>query len=73
MCLSIPGRITEINRDNFVIQYGTKEVKAKNSLVEDVDEGDWVIVENNFITRKLTKEQADEFFKIIKEEEKNEE
>ena len=64
MCLSIPGRVTEINRENFVIQYGTKEVKAKNSLVEDISEGDWVIIENNFITRKLTQEQADEFFKI---------
>jgi len=65
MCLSIPGQIKEINKKSYVIQYNQQEVKVPNSLIKDVAEGDWVIVQNKCITQKLTKKQADEFFKLI--------
>ncbi|MFH0818547.1 MAG: HypC/HybG/HupF family hydrogenase formation chaperone [Patescibacteria group bacterium] len=66
MCLSIPGKVTEINKDSFVIQYGPQEIKVPNSIIEDIEEGDWVIVENKFITQKLTEKQAKEILKLIK-------
>lgn len=65
MCLSIPGQIKEINKKSFVIQYHQQEIKVPNSLIKDIEEGDWVIVQNKCITQKLTKKQADEFFKIV--------
>ncbi|MFH1781230.1 MAG: HypC/HybG/HupF family hydrogenase formation chaperone [Patescibacteria group bacterium] len=65
MCITYPGRIKAINKDDYVVQYGPQQVRVPNSLVDDVEEGDWVIVENKFITRKLTDKQAEEFYKII--------
>jgi len=66
MCLNVPGQIKEINKKSFVVQYNQQEVKVPNSIIKDIKEGDWVIVQNKCITQKLTKKQADEFFKLIK-------
>lgn len=49
------------------MDYKTKKATIFNSLVEDIKEGDWVLVENKFITRKLSDAQAKEFFNLIKE------
>lgn len=49
-----------------MIQYNKQEVKVPNSIIKNIAEGDWVIVQNKCITQKLTKKQADEFFKLIK-------
>lgn len=69
MCLAIPGKVKSINKESFVVQYGPQEVKVPNSMIEDIEEGDWVIVENKFITQKLSNEQAEEFFKLINNKE----
>ena len=66
MCLTIPGQIKEINRESFVVQYNQQEVKVPNSIIDNLEEGDWVIVQNQTITQKLTAKQAKEFFKLIK-------
>lgn len=66
MCLSIPGQVKEINKNNFVVQYKQQEVKIPNSIIKDIQEGDWVIVQNKCITQKLTNKQAKDFFKLIK-------
>jgi hydrogenase maturation factor len=66
MCISIPGQIKEINRKSFVVQYNQQEVKVPNSIINNLEEGDWVIVQNQTITQKLTAKQAKEFFKLIK-------
>ena len=66
MCLSIPGQVKAVNKENYVVQYGPQEVKVPNSIFDDIEEGDWVIVENKFITQKLTEKQADEILKLIK-------
>jgi hydrogenase maturation factor len=65
MCLSIPGQVKEINKKSFVIQYNQQEVKVPNSIIKDIEEGDWVIVQNKCITQKLTPQQAKDFFKIV--------
>lgn len=65
MCLSIPGQVKEINKHSFVVQYKQQEVKVPNAII-DVEEGDWVIVQNKCIVRKMTSAQAKEFFKLLK-------
>ncbi|MBU0732307.1 HypC/HybG/HupF family hydrogenase formation chaperone [Patescibacteria group bacterium] len=67
MCLSIPGKISSISGKGIIVDYKTKKATIFNSLVEDIKEGDWVLVENKFITRKLSDAQAKEFFNLIKE------
>lgn len=65
MCLIIPGKIKKINSRDFVVAYGNHETKVKNSLV-GVEAGDYVIVQNNFIIKKLNSEQAEKILKLCK-------
>ena len=69
MCLAIPGKIKKISKKGIVIDYKTSEVNILNSIVENIKKGDWVLVENKFITRKFSPTQVKEFFKLINNEE----
>lgn len=64
MCLAIPGKIIEISKDKFVIDYGSEKRKAFMSVVEDLRAGDYVIVNNKIIISRVDKEQAIKFLKI---------
>ena len=66
MCLTIPGKVKKKNKDGFVIKYRDSETEVFNSLIKDVKIGDWVIIQNKFITQKLTNDQANNFFELIK-------
>lgn len=65
MCLAIPGQIKAINKKSYVVQFNQQEVKVPNAIIDNLEEGDWVIVQNQTITQKLTAKQAKEFFKLI--------
>ena len=67
MCLSIPGKVKSVSKKGIVVDYETTKATIFNSVVDNVKKGDWVLVENKFITRKLSNAQAKEFFNIIKE------
>jgi len=67
MCLTIPGKVKKINKNGFVIKYRDSETKVFNSLIEDVEVDDWVIIQNKFIVNKLSDEQAKSFFQLINE------
>lgn len=69
MCLSIPGKIKKISKNGIEVDYNTTRTTVMNSIVDNLKEGDWVLVENKFITRKLTNNQAEDFFKLINYEE----
>ena len=66
MCLMIPGKVKKNNKNGFVIGYRESEVRVSNSLIKNVKIGDWVIVQNKFITQKLSNQQARDFFQLIK-------
>ncbi|MFA6027898.1 MAG: HypC/HybG/HupF family hydrogenase formation chaperone [Patescibacteria group bacterium] len=66
MCLTIPGQVKEINKDNYVVQYGPQEIKVPNTIIKNIEEGDWVMVQNKTITQKISPKQAQDFFKLMK-------
>jgi hydrogenase expression/formation protein HypC len=66
MCLAIPGKIIEINKDQAVIDYGNEKRKANCSLIK-CDVGDYVIVSNQMVIDKINKKEAEESLKMYSE------
>ncbi|MFA6296633.1 MAG: HypC/HybG/HupF family hydrogenase formation chaperone [Patescibacteria group bacterium] len=66
MCLAIPGKIVDINKDGYLIDYESKKVQVANSLINNVKLGDWVIVQNRFIINRLDIQDNDLFFSNLK-------
>jgi hydrogenase expression/formation protein HypC len=74
MCLSIPGKVVEIEENKFVIDYETERRIVNLSVIEDLKLGDYVIVSNKIIVNKVPKEEALKYLEMIKNNagEKNE-
>ncbi len=58
MCLAIPGKIVELQGDRAIVDFGGVKQEVDVSLLEDVKEGDWVIVHTGFAIQKLSEEEA---------------
>lgn len=65
MCLAIPGKVIEIEKDKFVIDYGSEKREAIMSVVDDLKLGDYVIVSNKIIVTKVPEEQAEKYLEIV--------
>jgi len=62
MCLAIPGKITKIEKDKAVIDYGKEKRTAK--LVEDgFSVGDYVLVQTGLVVKKIPEKEALESIK----------
>lgn len=66
MCLTIPGKVSKVDKKGFEIDYKSDKVKIANSLIKNVKVGDWVLVQNKFVVQKMTEQQANEFFRLTK-------
>ena len=68
MCLAIPGKITKIEKDKAVVDYGTEKRTAK--LVEKgFSIGDYVLVQTGLVVKKIPEKEA---LECIKEWDKSE-
>lgn len=57
MCLTIPGKIIEINGDKAVVSYGT-ETREARLLDDSFQAGDYVIVANKIIIERISEQEA---------------
>ncbi len=64
MCLAVPARVTEINGDEAVLDYGGVIRKASISMVSDVNIGDYVLVHVGFAISKLEEKEALDTLKL---------
>ncbi|MDH7499410.1 MAG: HypC/HybG/HupF family hydrogenase formation chaperone [candidate division NC10 bacterium] len=67
MCIAIPGKVVKVEEDGAVVSFGGTLRKANLDLMEEVQEGDYVIVHAGFAIRKLDEEEALETLEWIKE------
>ncbi|OGZ17528.1 MAG: hypothetical protein A2Z78_01555 [Candidatus Nealsonbacteria bacterium RBG_13_36_15] len=65
MCLAIPVKITAIKNKKILIQEAGREKPVSGSSVK-IRAGDYVILQNNFIVRKIDKKSAEEIMGLIK-------
>jgi len=70
MCIALPVKVIDIKKGSepkekiFVKEINCKK-QVKGSLVQ-VKVGDYVILQNDFIVRKVSKKKARKFFNLIK-------
>jgi hydrogenase expression/formation protein HypC len=67
MCLSIPARIISVEGESAKASVGGAIINVGLQMVEDVKEGDYVLVHTGFALQKISDEEAQETLKLIKE------
>jgi hydrogenase expression/formation protein HypC len=67
MCLAIPAKILSINGDTAMIELGGTQREASLMLLEDASVGDWVIIHAGFAIEKLSEEDAQQTFALIRD------
>lgn len=65
MCMAIPGKIIEIRGNTAVVDYGREQIEA--GLLEKFSVGDFVLVQNRIIVKKVSKQDAKKLLELIKE------
>lgn len=66
MCLSIPVKILEIKNNKAVVDSGSKNKELDIGLVSEIKKGDYCLISNGFVVKKISQQEAEEIFKIIK-------
>ncbi len=66
MCLSIPGKIISIEGETAVVSMGGSTVEAGLQLLDDVAEGDYVLVHSGFALQRISEEEAQEMLEVIR-------
>ena len=67
MCLSIPAKVVTISGDMATVSLGETVVNASLQLVDDIKIGDYILLHTGFAIQKLSKEDAEETFKLFEE------
>jgi len=67
MCLSIPVRIVSIEDEYAMVSFGENTYRAGLQLLEDVQEGDYVLLHAGFAIQKLDPLEAEETLRLIDE------
>ena len=67
MCLTIPAKVISIEKNKATVDFAGKKQEVDTQLVK-VKVGDYVMVSNGFVIKKVDKQDAKEIFKIINKE-----
>lgn len=68
MCLTIPKQVISL-KNGVATTRSAKGRQEAGSLIK-VKKGDWVLTQNNVIIKKISKYQAQEINKLLKETKK---
>ena len=72
MCLGIPGKVIKVEEGYAEVNMGGNIYKAGTQLVEDIKEGDYVLMHAGYILEKLDEEEALKTLSLFKELEESE-
>jgi hydrogenase expression/formation protein HypC len=67
MCLAVPAKILSIDGTSAVIDLAGTQREASLALLEDAAVGDWVIIHAGFAIEKLTEEDAQQTFELLRD------
>lgn len=67
MCLSIPGRVIKINTDVAEVSIGGTIVNVGMQMINNVNEGDYVLVHAGFALQKIDEKEALETLQLLRE------
>lgn len=67
MCLSIPAKVLAIDGNMADVSVGGTVFKAGLQMVENIREGDYVLLHTGFAIQKISEEEALETLRILNE------
>ena len=67
MCLTIPAKVISVEKNKATVDFVGKKEEVDTQLVK-VKVGNYVMVSNGFVIKKVDKQDAKEIFKIINKE-----
>lgn len=67
MCLAIPARIVELDKDNAVVDAMGNRWRAKTTLLPEVKLGDLVLIHAGFAISLVDEEEAKETWQLLAE------
>jgi hydrogenase expression/formation protein HypC len=67
MCLAIPARIVELEKDNAVVDAMGNRWKAKTTLLPEAKLGDLVLIHAGFAISLIDEEEAKETWQLLAE------
>ena len=67
MCLAIPGKIVEIDKEHATIDYGEGTKRKANISLVDAKIGDYVLVHAGFAIEVLNEKEAKETLNLFRE------
>ena len=65
MCLAIPARIIQLDKDNAVVEAMGNRFKAKTTLLPEAKQGDIVLVHAGFAISLVDEEEAKETWQLF--------
>lgn len=67
MCLSIPAKVDKIDGEKALVSVGGATYNASLQMLDDVNEGDYVLIHAGFAIQKISQEEAGETLKVFEE------
>jgi hydrogenase expression/formation protein HypC len=67
MCLSIPAKIISIEGKTARASVGGTIINVGLHMIDDIKEGDYVLVHTGFALQKISDDEAQETLKLIRE------
>ena len=65
MCLTIPAKVISLEKGKAIVDFNGEKEEVDTQLVK-VKVGDYVMVSNGFVIKKVNKKEAEEILKILK-------
>jgi len=65
MCLIIPGKVISLRGNKAMVNFNGKREQVDTQLVR-IKIGDYVMVSNGFVIKKINQKEAQEILKILK-------
>jgi len=65
MCLAIPARIVELNKDNAVVDAMGNSFRAKTTLLPEAKLGDLVLIHAGFAISLVDEEEAKKTWELL--------
>lgn len=66
MCLSIPAKILEIKNNKAIADFQGKKQKVDIQLIKDIKVGEYALISNGFIIKKIESKEAEEIIRTLK-------
>jgi hydrogenase expression/formation protein HypC len=66
MCLSVPAKVLKIKNNKAIVDINDDKQEVGIDLVSEIKENDYCLINNGFVVKKISAEEAEEIFKILK-------